>query len=46
MLESLYYSNPDNHVALQYLLAYYMLTGDREGYTKLMEEVRGKKDDV
>ncbi len=46
MLESLYYSNPDNHVALQYLLAYYMLTGDREGYTKLMEEVRSKREDV
>ncbi len=46
MLESLYYSNPDNHLALQYLIAYYMLTGDREGYAKLMEEVRGKKDDV
>ncbi len=46
MLESLYYSNPDNHVALQYLLAYYMLTGDRERFAKLMEEVRGKREDV
>ena len=44
MLESLYYSNPDNHVALQYLLAYYMLTGDRERFAKLMEEVRSKRD--
>ena len=46
MLESLYYSNPDNHLALQYLIAYYMLTGDREGYAKLMEEVRSKREDV
>ena len=46
MLESLYYSNPDNHVALQYLLAYYMLTGDRERFAKLMEEVRSKREDV
>ena len=34
MLESLYNSNKDNRLAYQYLLAYYMLTGDREGYTK------------
>ena len=39
MLESLYYSNTDNRLAYQYLLAYYMLTGDREGFMK----VRGKK---
>ncbi|MCR4582765.1 MAG: DUF6057 family protein [Prevotella sp.] len=32
MLESLYYGNPDNHMAYQYLLAYYLLTGDRERY--------------
>ena len=42
MLESLYFSNTDNQLALQYLIAYYMLTGDREGYTKLMEELRVK----
>ena len=46
MLESLYHSNPDNHLALQYLIAYYMLTGDREGYAKLMEEMRSKREDV
>jgi len=46
MLECLYYGNQDNHLAFQYLMAYYMLTGDREGYTKLMEEVRSKREDV
>ena len=35
MLESLYEGNPDNHLAYQYLLAYYMLTGDREGFRKV-----------
>ena len=32
MLESLYSRNKDNRLAYQYLLAYYMLTGDRERY--------------
>ena len=36
MLESLFYSNTDNRLALEYLKAYYMLTGDREGYAKLL----------
>ena len=46
MLESLYFGrsssdslqskNTDNHLALEYLKAYYMLTGDRESYTKLL----------
>ena len=31
MLESLYFSNIDNGMAYQYLIAYYLLTGDREG---------------
>jgi len=31
MLESLYFSNTDNGMAYQYLIAYYLLTGDREG---------------
>ena len=35
MLESLYFSNPDNRMAYQYLLAYYILTGDRERFMKL-----------
>jgi hypothetical protein len=38
MLESLYYRNTDNRLAYQYLLAYCMLTGDRERFMK----VRGK----
>ena len=36
MLESLYYTNTDNRLAYQYLLAYYMLTGDRERYNQFM----------
>ena len=36
MLESLYFSNTDNHLAYQYLVAYYMLTGDRDRYAKLI----------
>ena len=32
MLESLYTSNGDNSLAYQYLLAYYLLTGDRESF--------------
>ena len=39
MLESLYDRNKDNRLAYQYLLAYFMLTGDREGYTKLLLNV-------
>jgi len=36
MLESLFFSNTDNRVALEYLRAYYMLTGDRDRYAKLI----------
>jgi len=36
MLESLYYGNTENRLAFDYLKAYYMLTGDREGYAKLL----------
>lgn len=36
MLESLYYGNTDNRLAYEYLKAYYMLTGDRENYGKLL----------
>ncbi|MBO4590453.1 MAG: hypothetical protein J5698_05730 [Bacteroidaceae bacterium] len=36
MLESLFYSNTDNRVAYEYLRAYYLLTGDRESYAKLL----------
>ena len=36
MLESLYFHNKDNRLALEYLKAYYMLTNDRERYTRLL----------
>ena len=36
MLESLYSRNQDNRIAYQYLLAYYILTGDRERYNQFM----------
>ena len=36
MLNSLYHSNTDNHLAYEYLKAYYILTGDRENYSKLL----------
>ena len=42
MLESLFFSNTDNHLAYQYLVAYYMLTGDREGYTQLLQKLSVK----
>ena len=35
MLESLYYRNTDNRLAYQYLLAYCMLTGDKERYNRI-----------
>ena len=35
MLESLYFRNTDNRLAYQYLLAYCMLTGDRDRFMKL-----------
>ena len=36
MLKSLYDSNTDNSMAYQYLLAYFVLTGDREGYNNFI----------
>ena len=36
MLESLYFSNTDNRLAYEYLRAYYILTGDRDNYAKLL----------
>jgi hypothetical protein len=39
MLERLYLSNKSNRLAYQYLLAYYMLTGDRERYTKFLPQL-------
>lgn len=36
MLQNLYLSNTDNRLAYEYLKAYYLLTGDRENYAKLL----------
>ena len=38
ILESLFFSNTDSYLAYQYLLAYYLLTGDRESYLKLLRD--------
>ena len=40
MLESLYFGNTDNRLAYQYLLAYYLLTGDRERFNHFISEKR------
>ena len=39
MLEGLYLHNTDNSMAYQYLVAYYLLTGDREGYANLLHQM-------
>ncbi|MCR5470969.1 MAG: DUF6057 family protein [Prevotella sp.] len=39
MLEKLYEVNPENHLAYEYLVAYYMLTGNREGYAKFLRKM-------
>ena len=36
MLESLFSCNQENRLAFEYLRAYYILTGDRDNYTKLL----------
>ena len=40
MLESLFFSNTENRLALEYLRAYYMLTDDREGYARLLLQIQ------
>ncbi|WP_157054582.1 DUF6057 family protein [Prevotella sp. RM4] len=40
MLKDLYFSNKDNHMAYQYLVAYYLLTGDREGLNNFISMTR------
>ena len=40
MLESLYYGCKDNSMAYQYLIAYYMLTGDRQRYNNFISNNR------
>ena len=39
MLESLYYKNRDNRLAYEYLIAYYMLTGDRDRYARFLQTI-------
>ena len=36
MLERLYFSNTDNRLAYEYLKAYYILTGNRRNYERLL----------
>ena len=45
MLQSLYFSNTDNRLAYQYLVAYYLLTGDREGFNQFMS-IKNEKDSI
>ena len=40
MLEDLFFHNTDNRLALEYLRAYYLLTGDREGYSQFLLRYR------
>ena len=40
MLQSLYFGNTDNRLAYQYLVAYYLLTGDREGLNHFISTKR------
>ena len=40
MLESLFFSNKNNRLALEYLRAYYILTGDRDRYAKLLHHLQ------
>ena len=40
MLESLYYRNTDNRLAYQYLLAYCVLTGDKERYNRIISKAQ------
>ena len=43
MLEDLYFGNTDNRLAYQYLVAYYVLTNDRERYAKLLQQTSNKQ---
>ena len=40
MLQSLYLRNRDNGLAYQYLVAYYLLTGDQEGYNNFISSIK------
>ena len=43
MLEGLFLSNTDNRLAFEYLKAYYLLTGDRERFTRLLLQLQENK---
>ena len=43
MLEKLFFSNTDNRLAYEYLVAYYLLTDDRESYAKLLRYISTKQ---
>lgn len=40
MLQDLYLRNKDNGLAYQYLVAYYLLTGDQEGYNNFISSIK------
>ena len=40
MLQSLYLKNRDNGLAYQYLVAYFLLTGDQEGYNNFISSIK------
>ena len=42
MLQRLFLGNTDNRLAYEYLMAYCLLTGDREGFTQFLEWGRSK----
>ena len=43
MLETLFSCNQENRLAFEYLRAYYILTGDRDSYTKLLLQISNKQ---
>jgi len=42
MLETLFFNHTENRLAYEYLVAYYMLTGDRDSYEKLLLQLQKK----
>ena len=42
MLETLFFNHTENRLAYEYLVAYYMLTGDRDSYEKLLLQLQEK----
>ncbi len=43
LLQNLYLSNPDNHLAYQYLMAYHLLTDNRNNYSKSPRQTSAKQ---